>query len=65
MKSRLLWMLAALLLITMPIGTASAQGCGAPPPPPPPPPGCGKLVPVCQCDENGRNCKYTWTCVPN
>jgi len=65
MKSRLLLMLAALLLIAMPIGVANGQGCGAPPPPPPPPPGCSKLVPVCTCDQNGRNCKYTWQCVPN
>ncbi len=43
-------------------GSVSPQ-CGIIPIKPIPPIGCKDLRPECQCDSNGRNCKWVWICV--
>ena len=44
---------------------ACAQGnCGVPPGYKPVLPiGCKDIVATCGCDSQGKNCKWTWTCV--
>jgi len=57
-------LLAAGVLSLLSLAPACAAGCGIKPIKPIPPIGCRDLTPVCQCDERGRNCRWTWTCVP-
>ena len=40
------------------------SACGVVPVRPVPPPGCRDLVAQCTCDASGRNCHWTWVCVP-
>ncbi len=63
---RLLLLAAALVMsgLMTSVNIAVAQGCGPVGPNPPNPPGCKDLTPICTCDSNGGNCKYTWQCVP-
>lgn len=42
----------------------AAEGCGLKPLKPLTPLGCKDLVPECRCDSQGRNCGWTWVCVP-
>src|SRR6266849_9998028 len=37
-------------------------GCGLTPLKALTPLGCGDLIPICSCDSQGRNCRYTWQC---
>ncbi len=41
------------------------NACGVKPIKPIPPIGCKDLVAQCVCDDRGRNCGWTWACVPS
>ena len=45
-------------------GALAQSGCGLKPLKPLPPLGCKDLVAQCVCDDRGRNCSWTWVCVP-
>jgi len=56
--------LSALAIISAPQPTVSAGSCGIKPIKPIPPAGCKDLRAECVCDNQGKNCKWQWICVP-
>lgn len=63
LRAALVAALIAVSLLAWPATPFAQSGCGVKPIKPIKPIGCKDLVPECQCDQNGRNCKWVWVCV--
>jgi hypothetical protein len=63
-KAQITLCIALALALAFSAPAVCATGCGLRPIKPITPLGCSDLVAQCQCDEDGKNCTWTWVCIP-